>query len=138
MIKVKIDGNVKEVEKGTLIVVLAKELGLLKESCVAKLNDKLVDLKTPIEEDYTLTFIPYTDKEAFEVLNHSCAHLLAQAMKRLYPGTRYGVGPAIEEGFYYDFSVPSPVSNEDLLKIEAEMKKIAKENIPTASTGRSE
>ena len=131
MVKVDLgNGNVKEVEAGSLIIVLAKELGILKETCVAKLNDKLVDLKTPINEDCSLTFIPYTDKEAFEVINHSCAHLLAQAMKRLYPGTRYGVGPAIEEGFYYDFAVPSPVSNEDLEKIESEMKKIVKENIP--------
>lgn len=131
MVKVKLnDGSIKEVENGTLIVSIAKELGLLKTSLVAKLNDKLVDLKTPIEEDSELSFVSLNDKEAFEVLNHSCAHLMAQAMKRLYPGTRFGVGPAIEEGFYYDFSVPSPVSNEDLDRIEAEMRKIVKENIP--------
>ncbi|MCR5516936.1 MAG: TGS domain-containing protein [Lachnospira sp.] len=130
MAKVKMnDGSVKEVENGSLILSIAKELGVLKSTCVAKLNGKLVDLKTPIEEDSELELIPFSSKEAFEVINHSCAHLMAQAMKRLYPGTRYGVGPAIEEGFYYDFAVPSPVSNEDLEKIEAEMKKIAKENI---------
>ncbi len=132
MVKViLIDGSVKEVEKGTLIINVAKELSpsLAKKCCVAKLNDKLVDLKTPIEEDSKLELVLFTDKEAFEVINHSCAHLLAQAMKRLYPGTTCGVGPAIEEGFYYDFGVNGVVTNDDLAKIEAEMKKIVKENI---------
>ncbi|MCR5505926.1 MAG: threonine--tRNA ligase [Bacilli bacterium] len=131
MVKVKLlDGSIKEVEQGTLILSIAKELGILKKCIAAKYNDKLVDLKTPLEEDGELKLVLFTDKEAFEILNHSCAHLMAQAMKRLYPGTTCGVGPAIEEGFYYDFGVPSPISNEDLIKIEQEMKKIAKENIP--------
>ena len=131
MVKVKLlDGSVKEVEQGTLAVSIAKELGILKKCVVAKINGKLVDLKTPIEEDSELVFVTFEDKEAFEVLNHSCAHLMAQAMKHLYPGTLYGVGPAIEEGFYYDFGVSIPISNEDLDKIEQEMKKIAKENLP--------
>ena len=131
MVKVKLlDGSVKEVERGTLALSIAKELGILKNSCAAKINGKLVDLKTPIEEDGDLLFVLFSDKEAFEVINHSCAHLMAQAMQRLYPGTCYGVGPAIEEGFYYDFGVKEPISNEDLIKIEQEMKKIAKENLP--------
>ena len=131
MVKVKLlDGSVKEVERGTLALSIAKELGILKNCCAAKINGKLVDLKTPIEEDGDLLFVLFSDKEAFEVINHSCAHLMAQAMQRLYPGTCYGVGPAIEEGFYYDFGVKEPVSNEDLIKIEQEMKKIAKENLP--------
>ncbi len=132
MLKVElIDGSIKEVEKGTLIISVAKELSpsLAKKACVAKLNGKLVDLKTPIEEDSKLELVMFDTKEAFEVINHSCAHLLAQAMKRLYPGTTCGVGPAIEEGFYYDFGVNGVVTNDDLAKIEAEMKKISKENI---------
>ena len=130
MVKVKLlDGSIKEVEKGTLILSLAKELGILKRCCVAKLNGKLVDLKTPIEEDSELVLVMFEDKEAFEVINHSCAHLMAQAMQRLYPGTTCGVGPAIEEGFYYDFGLKEAISNEDLPKIEAEMKKIIKENL---------
>ena len=132
MLKVElIDGSIKEVEKGTLIISVAKELSpsLAKKACVAKLNGKLVDLKTPIEEDSKLELVMFDTKEAFEVINHSCAHLLAQAMKRLYPGTTCGVGPAIEEGFYYDFGVNGVVTNDDLPKIEAEMKKISKENI---------
>ncbi|MCR5113263.1 MAG: threonine--tRNA ligase [Acholeplasmatales bacterium] len=134
MVKVTLpDGSVKEVENGTLVVAIAKEISpsLAKKSIVGKLNGKLVDLKTPVNEDSTLALVTPDDKEeAFEVINHSCAHLLAQAMKRLYPGTKCGVGPAIEEGFYYDFGVNGTVTTEDLAKIEAEMKKIAKENLP--------
>ena len=131
MLKVKLlDGSIKEVEKGTLVLSVAKELGILKKCCVGKLNGKLVDLKTPIEEDSELILVTFEDKEAFEVINHSCAHLMAQAMQRLYPGTMCGVGPAIEEGFYYDFGVNGVVSNEDLDKIENEMRKIVKENLP--------
>ena len=132
MIRVQLkDGSMKEIEEGKLIIELAKELSpsLAKKCCVAKLDEVLVDLKTPILKDSKLEFVLLEDKEAFEVLNHSCAHLLAQAMKRLYPETCFGVGPAIEEGFYYDFAVSSPVALEDLPKIEAEMKKIVKENI---------
>ena len=132
MIKLElIDGSIKEVEKGTLAISVAKELSpsLAKKSCVAKLNGKLVDLKTPIEENAKFELVMLDSKEAFEVINHSCAHLLAQAMKRLYPGTTCGVGPAIEEGFYYDFGVNGVVTVDDLAKIEVEMKKIVKENI---------
>ena len=130
MVKVKLlDGSIREVENGTLALQIAKDLGILKKCCVAKVNGVLVDLKTPLNEDCELLFVFNEDKEAFEVLNHSCAHLMAQAVKRLYPGTCCGVGPAIEEGFYYDFVVNGTITNEDLVKIENEMKKIVKENI---------
>ena len=132
MVKITLkDGSVKEVEAGKLVIEFAKELSpsLAKKCVCAVLNDELVDLKTPINSDATLELVLQGDSRAFEVLNHSCAHLVAQAMNRLYPGTRFGVGPAIEEGFYYDFSVPQAIALEDLPKIEAEMKKIVKENI---------
>ncbi len=132
MLKVKlIDGSIKEVEENALVVSVAKELSpsLAKKACVAKLDGVLVDLKTPITKDSSLELVMFDSKEAFEVINHSCAHLLAQAMQRLYPGTTCGVGPAIEEGFYYDFGVNGVVTVDDLAKIEAEMKKIAKENL---------
>ena len=132
MLKITLkDGSTMDVEKGKLIIEVAKELSpsLAKKCIVAKLDGKLVDLKTPLEADSKLELVLFSDPEAFEVLNHSCAHLMAQAVARLYPGTRMGVGPAIEEGFYYDFSIPTPITNEDLPKIEAEMKKIVKENI---------
>ena len=132
MVKVTLpDGSVKEVEKDTLIIGMAKEISpsLAKKSIVAKLDGVLVDLKTPITKDSKVELIMADSEEAFEVINHSCAHLLAQAMKRLYPNTKFGVGPAIEEGFYYDFGMDTQITTEDLPKIEAEMKKIVKENI---------
>ncbi len=132
MIKITLpDNSVMEIEKGTLAIEVAKTISpsLAKKCLVAKIGDKLVDLKTPIEEDSKFELITLDSKEAFEVLNHSCAHLMAQAVSRLYPGTKMGVGPAIEEGFYYDFGMETPVTVDDLPKIEAEMKKIVKENI---------
>ncbi len=133
MIKVTLpDGSIKEVEKDTLVISVAKELSpsLAKKAIVGKIDGVLVDLKTPIVSDCKLELItPENKEEAFEVINHSCAHLLAQAMKRLYPNTKFGVGPAIEEGFYYDFGVDAQITIDDLPKIENEMKKIVKENI---------
>ncbi|MDE6407490.1 MAG: threonine--tRNA ligase [Anaeroplasmataceae bacterium] len=132
MLKISLkDGSIKEVEEGKLVIEVAKELSssLAKKACVAKVDDVLVDLKTPLVKDCKLELILLEDKEAVDVLNHSCAHLLAHAMHRLYPDTCFGVGPAIEEGFYYDFKVNSPIALEDLPKIEAEMKKIVKENV---------
>ncbi len=132
MIKITLkDGSIKEVEAGKLVIEVAKELStsLAKKCICASVNGALVDLKAPITADCELELLLADDPRSFEVLNHSCAHLVAHAMKRLYPGTKFGVGPAIEEGFYYDFSVPQTVKIEDLPKIEAEMKKIVKENI---------
>ena len=130
MLKVTLkDGSIKEVEEGSLLVNLSKEIGV-KGAIVAKVNGKLVDLKDPITSDCSVEFIMPEDKEAFEVINHSCAHLTAQAVQRLYPGTRCGVGPAIEEGYYYDLSIPENISDSDLIKIENEMRKIVKENLP--------
>ena len=132
MIKITLkDGSIKEVEAGKLVIEVAKELStsLAKKCICASINGELVDLKAPITADCELELLLADDPRSFEVLNHSCAHLVAHAMKRLYPGTKFGVGPAIEEGFYYDFSVPQTVKIEDLPKIEAEMKKIVKENI---------
>ena len=132
MIKVTLpDNSILEVEKDTLIIAVAKMISpsLAKKCIVAKLDDQLVDLKTPISKDSKLKLITTSDKESFEVINHSCAQRLAQAINRLYPGTRFGVGPAIEEGFYYDFSIPTQITIDDLPKIEEEMKKIVKENI---------
>lgn len=133
MVKVTLkDGSVKEIESGKLIIELARDLSqsLAKKCVVARVDGALVDLKSPLTKDCSLELITNDLPEAFEVLNHSCAHLLAQAVKRLYPGTQCGVGPAIEEGFYYDLSIPQAINADDLPKIEAEMKKIVKENLP--------
>ncbi|MGX9135538.1 threonine--tRNA ligase [Rummeliibacillus sp. JY-2-4R] len=125
------DGSVKEFEKGitTDAVALSISPGLRKKAIVGKFNDVLVDTKTPLEEDGTIAIITPTDHEALEVLRHSTAHLLAQAVKRLFPGVKLGVGPVIEGGFYYDIDSPEPITSEDFPRIEKEMKKIVAENI---------
>lgn len=133
MLKITLkDGSTIDVEEGKLIIEVAKSISssLAKNSVVAKLDGNLVDLKTPITEDCSLELVTLDDPEAFPVLNHSCAHLLAQAMKRLYKNVKFGVGPSIEEGFYYDFGVEESITSDDFAKIEAEMKKIVKENLP--------
>lgn len=133
MLKITLkDGSTIDVEEGKLIIEVAKNISssLAKNSVVAKLDGNLVDLKTPITKDCSLELVTLEDSEAFPVLNHSCAHLLAQAMKRLYKNVKFGVGPSIEEGFYYDFGVEESITSDDFAKIEAEMKKIVKENLP--------
>ena len=133
MLKITLkDGSTIDVEEGKLIIEVAKSISssLAKNSVVAKLDGNIVDLKTPITKDCSLELVTLEDPEAFPVLNHSCAHLLAQAMKRLYKNVKFGVGPSIEEGFYYDFGVEESITSDDFAKIEAEMKKIVKENLP--------
>lgn len=125
------DGSVKEFEKGitTDAVALSISPGLRKKAIVGKFNGVLVDTKTPLNEDGSIAIITPSDDEALEVLRHSTAHLLAQAVKRLFPGVKLGVGPVIEGGFYYDIDSPEPITSEDFQRIEKEMKKIVAENI---------
>ncbi|MDD2434485.1 MAG: threonine--tRNA ligase, partial [Bacilli bacterium] len=131
MLKVELkDGKIMEVAEGKSFGEICVELSpsLRKKTLVAKVDGKMVDLSAKPEHDCKLEFITLDDEEAFEVLNHSCAHLLAQAMKRLYPKVLFWVGPAIEEGFYYDMDLQGvTLTEEDLVKVENEMKKIAKE-----------
>ena len=125
------DGSVKEFEKGitTDAVALSISPGLRKKAIVGKFNDVLVDSKTPLEEDGSIAIITPADSEALEVMRHSTAHLLAQAVKRLFPGVKLGVGPVIDGGFYYDIDSPEPITSEEFSRIEKEMKKIVAENI---------
>jgi len=132
MLKISLkDGSLIEVEEGKMIIEVVKNISssLAKKAVVAKVDDTLMDLKATLTHDCHLEVITDDMPEAFEVLNHSCAHLLAQAMKRLYPHVKFGVGPAIEEGFYYDFALEEQITNADFAKIEQEMHKIVKENI---------
>lgn len=123
-----LDGSIKEFDQGTNAYEIASSISnsLAKKSICAKIGDKLYDMKRPIEEDGTLELITKDNPTAFTVLNHSCSHLLASAIKRLYPEACFGVGPAIEEGFYYDINPGKDVkfTEEDLVKIEKEMKRI--------------
>lgn len=125
------DGAIKEFERGTSTADVAGSIspGLKKQALAGKLNGTLIDLKTPIEEDGAIEIITPKSEEALEILRHSTAHLTAQAVKRLFPDVKLGIGPVIEGGFYYDIDSPTPISAEDLPKIEKEMKKIISENI---------
>jgi threonyl-tRNA synthetase len=133
MVKVTLkDGSVKEYESGITAAEVAKDLGmgLYKAACAAEINGQACDLRTPITEDCGLAILTFDHPEGKHAFWHTASHVLAQAVKRLYPDAKFAIGPAIENGFYYDFDVDKPFGPEDLEKIEAEMKKIAKEAIP--------
>lgn len=133
MIKVTLKGGVvKEYEAGISVLEIAKDLGagLYKAACAAKIGDKVVDLRTPVTEDCELAILTFDDEQGKKAFWHTASHVLAQAVKRLFPSAKFAIGPAIDGGFYYDFDVEKPFTAEDLLKIEAEMKKIVKEGIP--------
>ena len=125
------DGHIKEYEKGTTTEEIAGSIssGLKKQALAGKFNGEMVDLKTGLTEDGTIQILTYKDKEGVDVLRHSTAHLMAQAIKRLYPNVKLGVGPVIEDGFYYDIEMDETLTPEDLPKIEKEMKKIASDGI---------
>ncbi|TFD92545.1 threonine--tRNA ligase [Jeotgalibacillus sp. R-1-5s-1] len=125
------DGNSREYPKGTSVEKIASSIssGLKKKAVAGKVNGDLIDLRTPIEEDATVAILTPDDEESLEVMRHSAAHLMAQAVKRLYPDAKLGVGPVIEGGFYYDIDTESSISTEDLPRIEKEMKKIVGDNI---------
>lgn len=134
MIKITFpDGAVKEFESGTTTLAIAESISksLAKKALAGKVNGKLVDLTRPIEEDASIEIITPDHEDALGLLRHSAAHLMAQAMRRLYPNIHFGVGPAIDSGFYYDTdNGQNQVTAEDLPAIEAEMMKIVKENLP--------
>jgi threonyl-tRNA synthetase len=125
------DGAVKEFPKGTTTEEIAASIspGLKKKAIAGKLNDRFIDLRTPIQEDGAISIITQDMPEALDILRHSTAHLMAQAIKRLYKNVKLGVGPVIENGFYYDIDMEHTLTPEDLPKIEQEMRKIVKENL---------
>ncbi|RPF57736.1 threonine--tRNA ligase [Abyssicoccus albus] len=130
-IKIKFpDGNEKVFEQGVTTEEIAASISssLKKQALAGKFNGQLVDLTRPLNQDGAIEIITKKSDEALEILRHSTAHLMAQALKRLYPDVLFGVGPAIEEGFYYDVDTESTINDEDLAKIEKEMKKIISEN----------
>jgi len=126
------DGTVKEVEKGTTPKDIASDIAksLEKKGLAAKWNGVLIDFSRSLDEDGVLEIVTPDHEDALSVLRHSTAHLMAQAIRRLYPDVKFGVGPAIENGFYYDTDTQEPITEEDLEKIEAEMMAIVKENLP--------
>ncbi len=130
MIKIKFpDGAIKEFEEGISIEGIAGSIssGLRKQSVAGYVNSELYDLNRPILVDAEITIITKKDQVAFDILNHSAAHLMAQAVKRLFPNAKFGVGPNIREGFYYDIDAGEQIKEEDLIKIEKMMKRISQE-----------
>ncbi|MFK4054995.1 threonine--tRNA ligase [Staphylococcus warneri] len=124
------DGNSKAFDKGTTTEDIAQSIspGLRKKAVAGKFNGQMVDLTRPLEEDGEIEIVTPGSDEALEVLRHSTAHLMAQALKRLYGDVKFGVGPVIEGGFYYDFDTEEKISSDDFEKIEKTMKKIVDEN----------
>ena len=124
------DGNSKSFDKGTTTEDIAQSIspGLRKKAVAGKFNNQLVDLTRPLEEDGAIEIVTPGSDEALEVLRHSTAHLMAQALKRIYGDVKFGVGPVIEGGFYYDFDMDEKVSSDDFEKIEKTMKQIVNEN----------
>ena len=122
------DGSVKEYSEAKSVIEIAKDIseGLARVAAAGELNGEIVDLRTVVSEDANLNIITLSDPEGLRVLRHTVSHILAEAVKRLFPNAKVTIGPAIDEGFYYDFDA-EPFSREDLDKLEAEMKKIIKE-----------
>jgi threonyl-tRNA synthetase len=126
------DGSTRSVPRGTTVREVAQAIGprLAKDAWAGKLDGKVVDLLTPIESDASLEIITGKSPDAVPIYRHSTAHLTAQAVKRLFPEVQIGIGPPIENGYYYDFNPKRPFTPEDLTAIEAEMRKVIGEDLP--------
>ena len=130
MVKVKLREDYREYENGTSAMEIAKSLGagLFKAVCVCKIDGEVKDLRTKIENDCEIEFITFDDEEGKRAFRHTASHILAQAVKRLFPEAKLAIGPAVDNGFYYDFDCDKSLA-DSLDKIEAEMKKIVKEGL---------
>lgn len=142
MIKITLpDGSQREYKKGTAIIEVAEDISpnLAKATYGAIINDEdsITDFRMPLNEDVKLRLLTNRDEEAIDVLRHTTAHIMAQAVQRLFPDTKYAIGPTIKDGFYYDFDTKEPFKEDDLEKIEGEMKKIIKENLEVKRTEMS-
>ena len=132
MIKITLKGDVvKEYEAGITAYEVAKDIsmGLAKAACAVKINGENADLRTELNEDCNLEILTFDDEYGRWAFRHTASHILAQAVKRLYPSAKLAIGPAVDDGFYYDFDIENKFTPDDLAKIEAEMKKIVKEDI---------
>lgn len=125
------DGSVKEYVSPMSAADIAKDIsmGLYRNACVCRINGEVKDLRTVISDDAALEILTFDNEEGKRAFNHTASHIMAQAVKRLYPNVKLTIGPAIEDGFYYDFDTETPFAPDDLEKIESEMKKIVKEGL---------
>lgn len=128
--KIQLRDEIREYPKGTTVEEIARSIseGLARVAVCGKIGDDLVDLQTKLTQDANLTIITNKDPEYKLIMRHTTAHILAQAVKTIYPTAKLAIGPATNEGFYYDFDFKTPITQEDLSKIEAEMKRIIKAN----------
>ena len=129
---ISLRGDKKEFPAGVTPAEIARSVseGLFRNALVARVNGKVTEMNAPVTADAEVEFLDFSTEEGRRAYRHSTAHVLAQAVKRIYPTARVAIGPAIENGFYYDFDFMTPINMEALSAIEAEMKKIIKENIP--------
>ena len=125
------DGSCKEYAQAMSVLDIANDIseGLARNACAGEVNGERVDLRTVIKEDCNLNILTFNDKEGADAFRHTTSHILAQAVKRLYPDVKLAIGPSIDDGFYYDIDSENPITSDDFEKIEAEMKKIVKENL---------
>lgn len=133
MVKITLpDGTKKEFKENITVGEIASNIGsrLSERALAGKASGMLVDLSYPVKEDISLSVITEDTEEGLEILRHSTAHIMAQAVSRLFPGVKLGIGPTIENGFYYDFGLQHSLSDEDLKKIEDEMSRIIREEVP--------
>ena len=126
------DGSFKEYAQPMAVIDIAKDIseGLARMACVAEIDGEVKDLRTVVDKDCTLNIFTAKDPEGLAALRHTASHVMAQAIKRIWPETKLAIGPSIADGFYYDIDRDEPVTSDDLTKIEAEMKKIIKEDLP--------
>ena len=131
MVKIKLRDDVKEYESGVTPIDVCKDIsmGLFRNLCACLINGESADIRTPITEDCELEFLTFESEEGKHAFWHTASHILAQAVKRLYPEAKLAIGPAIDNGFYYDIDCETSFTPETLTKIEAEMKKIVKEDL---------
>ena len=126
------DGSSKEYAQSMSVIDIAKDIseGLARVATAGEVDGEVVDLRTVIDKDCEMNILTFNDEKGKGAFRHTTSHIMAQAIKRLYPDTKLAIGPSIEDGFYYDIDRETPLVTEDLEKIEAEMKKIVKEDLP--------
>ena len=126
------DGSVKEYAEAKSVIEIAADIseGLARAATAGEIDGEIVDLRTPVEKDCQLNILTFNDDKGKGAFRHTASHIMAQAIKRLYPETKLAIGPSVADGFYYDVDRETPFTAEDLEKIEKEMKKIVKENLP--------
>ena len=132
MIKVDLKGNVKELEAGVTAAEVAKSIGmgLYKSACAARIDGEVCDLRTPLTKDCSLEILTFDDPDGKHAFWHTAAHVMAQAVQHLFPEAKFGIGPALENGWYYDIKVGRSLSTADFEAIETEMKKLVKADEP--------